>query len=445
MIKRSFKGGVHPLSRTHEGKAATKDAAVREFVPEQVCIPMNLHLGAPSMPCVKKGDRVKLGQLIAEPVGFLGLPIHSSVSGEVLEVAPKLQLGSSKVTCITIANDFKDERCEPLEAIGTCETAEPAAIIKRIMEAGICGMGGAAFPPHVKLTISDDKYADTIILNGAECETHLTCDERLMIESPSLIVDGLRAVMRAMNCKTGIIAIEDNKPQAIAAMSKECVGRDGVSVKTLKTKYPQGSEKQLICAVTGREVPRKKLPIDCHVIVLNVATAAAIAAAVNEGIALTQRIITVTGSVKTPSNLLVRIGTKAGDAIDFCGGYTDAVGKLIAGGMMTGTAAPDDEFSITKAMGGLVALDRSSAISYEENPCIRCARCVNVCPIGLNPAKLKECCDAADAAAAEANNVMDCIVCGCCSYTCPANRFLTASFKNMKDKIITAEKNGGKK
>ncbi len=445
MTKRSFKGGVHPLSRTQEGKAMTKDAAVRELVPEQVCIPMNLHLGAPSKPCVTKGERVKLGQLIGEPVGFLGLPVHSSVSGEVLEVAPKLQLGSNKVMCVTIANDFKDEQCEPLESIGTCETAEPAAIVKRIMEAGICGMGGAAFPPHVKLSVPDGKYADTIILNGAECETHLTCDERLMIENPSLIVDGLRAVMRAMSCKTGIIAIEDNKPKAIASMLRECANREGVTVKKLKTKYPQGSEKQLILAATGREVPRKKLPIDCHVIVLNVATAAAIASAINDGAPLIKRIITVTGNVKTPSNLLVRIGTKAGAAIDFCGGYTDKVGKLIAGGMMTGVAAPDDEFSITKAMGGLVALDRRSALTYEEHPCIRCARCVNVCPMGLNPAKLKECCDANDVSGAEEHNVMDCIVCGCCSYTCPANRFLTASFKNMKDIIITAEKNGGKK
>lgn len=446
LIKRSFKGGVHPLSRTHEGKALTRNEKVREFIPETVCIPMNLHLGAPSKPCVKKGDKVLMGQLIGEPIGFLGLPVHASVSGEVIDVSEKQQLGANKVTCITIKNDFRDTACEPFENIGSCESAEPRRIVERIKEAGICGMGGAAFPPHIKLTIPDDKYADIIILNGAECETHLTSDFRLMLENPEPIVDGLRAVMRAMNCKEGVIAIEDNKPEAIEKMKEVCSGREGVSVRVLKTKYPQGSEKQLITAVTGREVMRGKLPIDSHVIVMNVATSAAIARAVNEGKPLISRITTVTGKVKNPSNLLLRVGTIAADAIDFCGGYsTESIGKLIAGGMMTGPAAPDDSFSVTKAMGGLVALSESEAFSYEEQPCIRCARCVAACPVGLNPAMIKRYCEANDMEGAKRNNVLDCILCGCCSYTCPANRFLTASFKSMKERIAFASKlNGGK-
>lgn len=445
MIKRSFKGGVHPLSRTHEGKQLTRDKAADRFEPEYVSIPMNLHLGAPSDPCVKKGDLVKVGQVIANPVGGLGLPIHASVSGEVTEVAKKQQLGPAKVMCITIKSDGQNTLAEPMENIGTCETAEPKRIIERIKEAGICGMGGAAFPLHVKLSIQDEKYADTIILNGAECETHLTSDFRTMLERPDDIVAGLRAIMRAMNCENGVIAIEDNKPEAIAAMKKAAEGRKGVRVCELKTKYPQGSEKQLITVTTGREVPRGKLPIEAHVIVTNVATAAAVKTAVEDGRPLTHRITTVTGKVKCPQNLLVPIGTNVHDMIEYCGGFEGEVGKLVAGGMMTGPAAPTDDFSITKAMGGIVALDEKDAKSLAEGPCIRCARCISACPMGLNPQRMKQYCDANDMEGAKKNSVMDCIVCGCCSFTCPAHRYLTASFKNMKDRITLASRLGGKK
>lgn len=445
MFKRSFKGGVHPLSRTHEGKQLTRNKASQAFSPEYVCIPMNLHLGAPSEPCVKKGDIVKLGQIIGNPVGFLGLPIHASVSGEVVEVAEKQQLGPKKVMCVTIKNDGLDTKEEPMPSIGTCETADPKAIVERIKQAGICGMGGAAFPLHVKLTIQDEKHADTIILNGAECETHLTSDFRTMLERTDDIVRGLVAIMRAMDSERGIIAIEDNKPEAIEAMKKAVQGNANISVCELKTKYPQGSEKQLITVTTGREVPRGKLPIDCGVIVTNVATAAAVKSAIEDGLPLTHRVTTVTGRVKTPCNLLVPIGTCIKDMIEFAGGYEGDIAKLVAGGMMTGPAAPNDDFSVTKAMGGIVALNKKEAISYEEKPCIRCARCISVCPIGLNPARIKQYCDANDMAGAKENSVMDCIVCGCCSFTCPANRFLTASFKNMKDRITIASRLGGKK
>ncbi|MBQ1684836.1 MAG: electron transport complex subunit RsxC [Clostridia bacterium] len=445
MIKRSFKGGVHPLSRTHEGKQLTRNKAAEVFEPEFVTIPMNLHLGAPSEPCVKKGDIVKERQVIANPVGFLGLPIHASVSGEVVSVAEKQQLGPKKVMCITIKNDKLHTLEEPMEPIGTCETADPKRIVQRIKEAGICGMGGAAFPLHVKLTIQDEKYADTIILNGAECETHLTSDFRTMLERSDDIVAGLRAIMRAMNCENGVIAIEDNKPEAIEAMKKAAEGKPGVRVVELKTKYPQGSEKQLITVTTGREVPRGKLPIDCHVIVTNVATAAAVKSAVEDNRPLIRRVTTVTGKVKTPMNLLVPIGTSVHDMIEYCGGYDGEVAKLVAGGMMTGPAAPTDDFNITKAMGGVVALDAKEAEACEEGPCIRCGRCVSVCPIGLNPSRIKQYCDANNMEGAKNNNVMDCIVCGCCSFTCPAHRYLTASFKNMKDRITLASRLGGKK
>lgn len=445
LLKRSFKGGVHPLSRTHEGKYLTRNKASQPFSPEYVCIPMNLHLGAPSEPCVSKGDTVKLGQVIATPVGFLGLPIHATCSGEVVDISEKQQLGPKKVMCITIKNDGLDTREDCLPDIGTCATAAPKDIVERIKQAGICGMGGAAFPLHVKLMIQDEKHADTIILNGAECETHLTSDFRTMLESPEDIVNGLVAIMRAMDSENGIIAIEDNKPEAIAAMKKAVEGHKDIEVVALKTKYPQGSEKQLITVTTGREVPRGKLPIDCGVIVTNVATAAAVKAAIEDGLPLTHRITTVTGRVKNPCNLYVPIGTVVKDMIEFAGGYEGRIAKLVAGGMMTGPAAPNDDFSVTKAMGGIVALNAKEAISYEEKPCIRCARCASVCPMGLNPARIKQYCDANDMAGAKENNVMDCIVCGCCSFTCPANRFLTAAFKNMKDRITLASRLGGKK
>lgn len=444
--KRSFKGGIHPANiGIDAGKLPTRDKPVEEFIPEKVCIPMNLNLGAPSVPCVKKGETVKMGQVIGTPVGFLGLPVHASVSGEVTEVALKQQLGANKVMCVTIANDRLDTEEEPLADIGGCENAEPKDIIARLKEAGICGMGGAAFPTHVKLTISEDKYADIVIINGCECETHLTGDFRLMLENPQGIADGLRLCMRALGCKRGVIAIEDNKPEAIDKMRSVCEGYEGISVFVMKTKYPQGGEKQLIKAVTGREVPRGKLPIDAHAVVVNVATSAAIANAVNNGRPLTKRITTVTGRVENPKNLLLRIGTIAGDAIEFCGGYKGNVEKLIAGGMMMGPAAPDDSFSVLKATGGIVALGEDEMISYKEQPCIRCGKCVEACPMGLNPARMKQYCDADDLEGAKKNNVLDCICCGCCSYVCPAHRFLAASFKNTKDKIAAAARNGGKK
>lgn len=426
----------------HEGKLPTKDIPVRDFASDTVCILMGMHLGAPSTPCVQKGDHVKLGQVIGEPVGSLGLPVHASVSGEVVDVSPKPQLVANPVMCVTIKNDFQDEWVEGLHGYGNVETVDPSLIVPAIKNAGICGMGGACFPTHVKFAVREGQYCDTIILNGAECETHLTSDYRLMLESPLKIVDGLRAAMRAMGVKRGVIAIEDNKPDAIESMKRVAQGREGVEVLALKTKYPQGGEKQLIEAVTGRQVPQKKLPLDAHTIVLNVGTTAAIADAVIDGKPLISRITTVTGCVKEPSNLRLRIGTIFADAIGECGGYSEEPGKITAGGSMTGICAPNDLVSMTKATNGIVVYSQEDAKSVDEGPCIRCGRCVAVCPAGLSPYLLKHYCDKNDLVKAEEHNVMDCIVCGCCSYACPARLWLTASFKNAKDKITLAKKRG---
>lgn len=429
------------MKRQHEGKKPTRNLPVREYIPDSVCIPLGVHLGAPSEPCVQKGDIVKVGQVIANPVGFLGIPVHASISGEVTDVCNRPYLGSGPMQCICIQNDFQDDWIEHTP-VGDVETVDPARIIPAIKDSGICGMGGASFPTHVKLTIREDQRCDTIIINGAECETFLTADDRLMRETPERILNGLRLVMRALNVSRGVIAIEDNKPEAIAAMRNAAQGREGVSILPLKTKYPQGGEKQLIEAVTGKQVPSGQLPMAVNTIVLNVATAAAISDAITLGRPLISRITTVTGRVKNPDNLLLRNGTIIGDAIGECGGFSEEPGKIALGGGMTGICAPNDEIPASKAQNGIVVYNVEEGKSLEETACLRCARCVQACPMGLDPYLLKHYCDADKMAEAQAHNVVDCIVCGCCSYVCPSRRWLTASFKNMKDKIALAAKRG---
>ena len=438
-MKATFRGGVHPA---HGSKAQTQGLATRSFVSDTVRIIMNMNIGAPSQPCVAKGDHVKIGQVIGEPVGFLGLPVHASVSGEVVSVEPIPYLSEQPAMCVTIHNDFADEWVE-LHPLGSVETVDPALIIPAIKNAGICGLGGASFPTHVKLSIKPEQKCDYIIANGAECETHLTCDHRLMVENPVRVVDGLRAAMRAINVKQGVIAIEDNKPDAIEAMRKACQGREGVRVQVLKTKYPQGGEKQLIEAVTGRQVPSGGLPIQAGVIVMNVATCAAVADAVIDGKPLVERIVTVTGAVREPANLRLRIGTITEDIIGECGGFSGDVGKIVFGGAMTGMCAPNTSIPTAKAIGGILVLNKQDAVSAEEGPCLRCGKCVEVCPIGLHPLKIKIAADADRIDECKRLHVLDCTLCGSCSFICPAHRWLTASFKVAKQKLAAQAKKGG--
>ena len=438
-MKKTFRGGVHPLREIHEGKPLTSSCAVRAVAPSMVVIPMGMHLGAPSKPCVQKGDFVKIGQRIADPVGGLGLPVHASVSGEVVAVEERQQLRAAPEMCIVIQNDMRDEWVE-LTPVGEVETVEPEKIIPAVLEAGICGMGGASFPTHVKMNVPPDKHAEIVILNGAECEPYLTADHRNMLENGPRIVDGLRLILRATGVRRGVIAIEDNKPDAIAAMQKAAAGHEGIEVMALPTKYPQGGEKQLIEVVTGRQVPRGKLPADAGALVFNVSTAAAIADAVTLGKPLVERITTVTGCVNEPSNLRLRIGTTYAEALAACGGVKEDAAKLFAGGPMTGLCAPNDSISITKATNGIVVFSEAQAVAFEEGPCIRCGRCVEACPIHLMPYQLKYDCEAGALSRAKDHGLMDCVACGACAYVCPARRHLTAAFKAAKDELAAKAK-----
>ncbi|MBR1586198.1 MAG: electron transport complex subunit RsxC [Clostridia bacterium] len=439
MQKKTFRRGVHPLHNMHEGKSPTRNLEIQDYVSDTVTISMAMNIGAPAKPIVKKGDQVLVGQVIGEAQGFMSVPVHASVSGEVTAVEQIASLGAGPMMAVTIKNDFADNWVE-LSPLGSVEKVDPAKVIPAIQAAGITGMGGASFPTHVKLTFKEGASCDTIIVNGAECETHLTADYRLMLENSVRIVDGLRAVMRALKVNKGVIAIEDNKMEAIAAMQKAAQGREGVTVQALRTKYPQGGEKQLIEAITGRQVPSGGLPIDVHTVVLNVGTCAAIADAVIDGKPLISRITTVTGAVRKPANLRLRIGTITEDIIGECGGYAETPGKIFFGGAMTGICIPNDNMPIMKSTNGIVVFNEKQSKSKNESPCIHCGRCAAACPIGLNPYQIKVAADKSDFEAAAKLHVMDCILCGSCAYICPSRRWLTPSFKFAKDHLAAEAK-----
>jgi len=436
----TFKGGVHPLHRQHEGKPLSKDAALREFSPAVVVIPMSQHIGAPCKPCVSVGDRVLLGQLIGEPGGFVSAPIHASVSGKVIAVEPRPHVNGTNVLSVVIENDGKDELDPSVQPKGTLDSLSPDEIKKIILEAGIVGMGGAAFPTHVKYAVKPDQKVDYLILNGAECEPYLTSDHRMMLEHSDRIALGAALLKKASGAPVCIIGIENNKPDAIEAMTKAVEKYEGISVAVLKTKYPQGGEKQLIKAVTGREVPRGGLPIAAGCIVSNVSTAAAVADAVYKGMPLVRRAVTVTGSVKQPSNFIAPCGTLYTDLFEACGGYEGEVAKIISGGPMMGLAVADPGIPTTKGTSGITVFSTKEYKPVVESNCIRCARCVDVCPVGLEPYILNAAALRSNVDVLREKDAMSCINCGCCTYVCPAKRDLAQSIALGKKILAKAAK-----
>ncbi|WP_303740626.1 electron transport complex subunit RsxC [Lutispora saccharofermentans] len=434
----SFKGGTHP---PHSKEATEKLAVIKAKSPEVVVIPMQQHIGAPCEPTVKVGDEVKVGQKIGEAKGFVSSPIHSSVSGKVISIEPRLYSGGTKTTCVVIQNDMQETLSETVTPKGDIENLSSEQLKEIIKDAGIVGMGGATFPTHVKLALPPGKTVDTIILNGAECEPYLTSDHRLMLENPEAVVFGLKALMKALNVNKGFIGIETNKPDALEAIYNAAKDEKGIEVVALKTKYPQGAEKQLIYACTGREVPSGGLPADVGVVVNNVGTAAAIADAVRTGMPLIQRIVTVTGKgVKTPKNLLVKVGTSFREVIDECGGFSGSVGKVIAGGPMMGIAQFSIDIPVIKGTSGILVLAEEDAKLPEPSNCIRCGKCVTVCPIDLMPLHISNYSLQDKFDQAEEVNAMDCIECGSCSFVCPAKRPLVDSIRVAKREILAKRK-----
>jgi len=437
MKKATFRGGIH-LAGHKESTCSLQTIVAR--VPDRVYIPLSQHIGAPCAPLVVVGDLVKKGQTIGMGKGFVSAPVHASVSGKVVGIDVMEHPGGSFVPCIAIDNDGSEEWAETVKPAGDPFTLDPGEIRQIILEAGIVGLGGATFPTHVKYAPVQGKKVETVILNGVECEPFLTADHRLMLERSQRIVAGLGYIMRSVGCKTGVIAIEDNKMDAVAALEQAAARVSGVSVAVLKEKYPQGSEKQLIYACTGKQVPVGELPLSVGVIVNNVGTAAAVADAVEYGIPLIERYVTVSGpGIRNPANYLVRIGTLFSELIAQSGGYVAEVEKIIAGGPMMGKTVFSDRLPVVKGTSGIVVIPKAAEQQAREFACVRCAKCIDACPAFLEPTSLVKMAKRAAWEQAEQSDVMSCIECSSCVYACPAHIPLIQHIRRAKQAVLAAK------
>ncbi len=435
-LKKTFKGGVHPK----EWKELTKNFSFEAMPkPKQVIIPISQHIGIPAKPLVKKKDRVKAGEIIAEPEGFVSVPIHSSISGIIKDIHKEPNVSGSPKDAIIIESDFSDE-IEMMEKLNF-SSATPDQIKERVRLAGIVGQGGAAFPTFVKLTPPRDVKIEYVILNGCECEPYLTRDDHYMLERTDAVIGGLKLIMRALGVAKGAIGIEDNKKTSIDKISEACKNEQSVQVESLKTKYPQGAEKMLVKAVLGREIPPGKLPLDVGVVIQNIGTAVAVYDAVVNGEPQITAALTVSGGgIISPKNLLVPIGTSIQEVLDYCGGVKDNAVKVIVGGPMMGVAQYDFKAPIMKATSGILVLTDKEVNDYPETPCLKCGKCIEACPLGLEPTKLARYAQLERFGDAEDAKITVCMECGTCTFTCPANIPLVQWLRYGKQKVIKMQK-----
>lgn len=432
MKLKTFPGGLHPP----DNKQWSAHKAIENCpMPEELVIPLSQHIGAPAELCVAKGDRVNKGQVIGIAKGFVSVPVHASTSGEVVAVEPRPHASGRNLPAVVVRPDGEDRWTDGLlEADPASLSADE--IRERIRSAGIVGMGGATFPTHVKLTPPENKPIHTLIINGVECEPYLTADHRLMLEETARVLDGIAILKKVLGVERALVGIEANKPDAIEVMKKACAGQ-GIEVAPLAVKYPQGAEKQLILALTGREVPSGGLPMDVGVVVQNVGTAAAVSDAVRRGLPLIERIATVTGpGIAEPKNLRIRVGTPLADLVAFCGGLKGDPAKIIMGGPMMGAAQLSLNVPATRGTSGLLLFREGEIPLSPEGPCIRCGRCVQACPARIMPTSIAAYSRLDLIAEAEDLGAMDCIECGCCTYTCPATLPLVQAIRYGKAAIL---------
>ena len=440
----TFRRGVHPPDK----KSLSADFAVQVLPnPAKVMIPLLQHTGRPAELSVKPRDTVELGQQIAEATGFISASVHASISGKVGPLTTTVLASGARVPAVTITAD--GETAGPAWPVPAPKKFDPQdfpprKITEAVQQAGIVGLGGAAFPTHVKLTTSPDRLIDTVVLNGCECEPYLTSDYRLMLELSAWVVAGLRLAVRATGARHGLIAIEDNKPQAIAAMQLAVADFPELLVMSLRTKYPQGGERSLLPAAMGRVIPTKGLPLHIGVVVLNVGTAAAVAQAVLTGKSLTHRVITVTGEgITQQANLLVPVGISLAEVLNYCGGLTARAVQIIMGGPMMGNTVSDLQMPITKGISGVTVLTESQLDREPERSCVRCAKCVDHCPVRLNPTSIAHAAKFREFDLARNLGLEACVECGCCGYICPSRIPLVQYMRSGKAalrKINQAEK-----
>ncbi len=437
MARLTFVGGIHP----YDGKNLSKDKPIKAVLPKgDLVYPLSQHIGAPAKPIVEKGDHVLTGQKIAEAGGFVSAPIYATVSGTVKAIESHRVVTGDSVMSIIIENDGLYEEVEyPVRK--PFEDMTKQEIIECVKEAGIVGMGGAGFPTHVKLSPKEPGKIDYVIANCAECEPYLTSDYRRMIEEPEKLVQGLKISLSLFDNARGILAVEDNKPDCIDVLKNLTKDEPRISVKALKTKYPQGAERQLIYAATGRKINSSMLPADAGCIVDNVDTIVAIYHAVVEGKPLMNRIVTVTGdAIADPRNFIVRIGTNYHELIEEAGGFKKEPVKIVSGGPMMGFAIFDLDVPTTKTASALLCLTQDDVSDMEPSACINCGRCVDVCPGRVVPKLLADYAEHYDEAAFLEHDGMECCECGCCSYICPAKRQLTQSIKSMRKMMLAKKK-----